>query len=121
MPKKQPRGASEGTIPPIPKDFKSPWIGKRVDNLVRWLKSKPEGRDLDDRHFVVLDKVAKDDPPTIINCRFGDHNAHGDKVFLIRKWPLKAVEHLFGAPEDTWDEWIRYYGNAEIKYDKDAA
>jgi hypothetical protein len=39
-----------GTIPPIPEEFKSPWIGRRIDDLVKWLKVKPEDADVNDRH-----------------------------------------------------------------------
>lgn len=65
----------------------------------------------------MLDKGARDDPPTIVVCRIGDLNAEGDKLFLLRKEVLRATEHLSGAPADAWDEAVRYRGNAEIEYD----
>jgi hypothetical protein len=120
-PEKQPGTRNDGTRPPIPENFESPWIRKQLDELAKWLKAKPSETDLNDRHFAVLDKGAKANPPTIVVCRIDDHNAEGDKLFLLRKGRIEAVEHLIGAPPDVWDEWVRYKGNAEIEYDDDDA
>ena len=68
----------------------------------------------------MLDKGARDNPPTIVVCRLGDLHAEGDKLFLLREEALAATEHLKGAPADTWDELVRYKGNAEIQCDDDA-
>ena len=103
-------------------DFKSPWIGQKLDALVQWLQAKPEDTDLNDHHFAVLDKGAKDDPPTVVICRIGDLDLKGDKVFLIRKGSVTAVDWLVGAPSDAWDELTRQgKKNAEIEYDDNGA
>ena len=117
-PKKKPYWRSEGTIPPIPKDFTSPWIGRNIRELVQWLKDEPEETDLNGRHFAVLDKGARDESPTVVCCRFGDLHAQGDKLYLVRESSVGAVEHLVGAASDTWDEVTRRgKRNAEIEYD----
>ena len=116
LPKKQ-HNVNEGTIPPIPKDFASPWVGQIMHELVGWLKAKPTDIDLNHRHFAVLDAGARDDPPTVVVCRWGDMHGSGEKLFMLRKPAMKAVEHLLGAPADVWDETIRIHGGAEIRYD----
>lgn len=111
-------GPKEGMTPPIPVDFASPWIGRPMKDLVEWLKAKPEDDNLNDRHFAVLDTGARDDPPTLVVCRFGNLRGEGDDVYTLRKGPSTAVDHLVGCPSDGWDEYVRYHGNAEIRYDQ---
>ena len=94
----------------------------RVDELVEWLKAKPEETDLNAHDFAVLDKGAMDDPPTIVSCRIGDLDLNGDKLFLVRKDSVAAVEHLVGAPSDTWDLLTRDgEKNAKIEYGEEDA
>ena len=121
VPKKQHGTVNDGTRPPIPEDFQSPWIGKPLDELTKWLKNKPSETDLNDRHFAVLDKGARADPPTIVVCRIGHLHAEGDKLFMLRFDGIRAVAHLGGASEDVWDQMVLDKGNAEIEYDDDDA
>lgn len=121
-PKKQSRDPNDGTKPPIRKDFKSPWIERKLDEMVEWLKGMPEDIDLNAHYFGALDNGAKRDPPTIVVCRIGDVELKGDKLFLLRKDSIKAVEHLVGAQSDAWDELTRHgEKNAEIEYSDNAA
>lgn len=121
LPEKQ-HGAGKGTKTPIPKDFKSPWVGRGLDELVKWLQTKPESADINERFFAVLDKGARDDPPTIVICRIGDLDRKGDKVFKFRYEPLEGAEYMVGAPPDFWDENERNGVHiAEIEYDEDEA
>ena len=120
---KLPRDSREvnfGTKPPIPKDFKSPWIGSRLEELVQWLKVKPEHIDLKAYHFAVLDKGAKDDPLTMVVCRIGGIGHNDDNLYLFRKEAEEAVAHLIGASSDGWIEFTRGgEKNAQIIYDDD--
>ena len=120
-PKKHPSIANEGTRPPIPDNFESPWIGKQLDELTTWLKAKPSETDLNDRHFAVLDRGARANPPTIVICRVGDRHREGDKLFMLRLSGIRAVELMCGAPPDAWDQMVEDKGNAEIEYDDDDA
>lgn len=108
---------NDGTIPPV-SDFKSLWIGRPIDELVKWLQAKPEDTDLNERHFAVLDKGAKDDPATIVVCRIGNYKREGDEVYILRKQCPRGVEHLLGAAPSDWDETVRIFGNVEIRYDE---
>jgi hypothetical protein len=107
---------NEGTRPPIPKSFQSPWVGKPMNELVEWLNTKPDDTDLNDCYFAILDKGARDDPPTVVVCWI-DTEHH--KLFLERQGVGDAASHLIGAPKDSWTEFARYGGTAEIRYDDD--
>ena len=121
-PEKQEEELGEGTIPPISKDFKSPWTGKKIDKLVQWLQAKPENIDLNARHFAVLDNGARDDPPTMVVCRVGDQFGDGDKVFMMLLNPEDAANHLRGADADVWVECdLRGEDTTDIEYDSDDA
>lgn len=79
----------------------------------------PEGSDLNAHHFAVLDKGARDNnEPTMVVCRIGGIGHKDNKLYLFRKPPTLAIEHLIGAPSDAW---IEMSGdgkrNAEIEYD----
>lgn len=97
------------------------WVGRKLDELVQWLKAKPEEIDVNCHHFAVLDKGATDNPPTVVVCRIGDLELKGDKLFLLRFERIRAVEHPLGAPSDAWDELTRCGRSAEVDYgDNDA-
>ena len=114
----RPQGRGEGTTPPIPKGFKSPWIGTKIEDLTKWLQAKPEDIDLNSHHFAVLDQGAKDDPPTIVVCRIGGIDFEGDELYVLRKNVVQAIDQLIGAPSDGWTEAVRYRGNSEIWYNR---
>ncbi|KAL8639554.1 MAG: hypothetical protein Q9226_008859, partial [Calogaya cf. arnoldii] len=45
-----------GTPTPIDPSFSSPFSGKSLDDIARWLRGKPQTVNLDDTFFGVLDK-----------------------------------------------------------------
>jgi hypothetical protein len=119
-PRKSPSNVNDGTEPPISKDFVSPWIDCKMEDIIRWLQAKPEDAGFNSRFFAVLDAGSKDDPATVVVCRIGDAEGEGDKMFSFRFPRVRAVEHLAGAPQDMWDELTRYgHGDAEIRYGHD--
>jgi hypothetical protein len=120
-PRKKPNNLEDCTKSPIAKDFTSPWIGHGIEDIARWLQATPEDCGFNSRFFAVLDAGAKDDPATVVVCRIGDSGGEGSKIFSFRFPRVRAVEHIFGAPQDTWDEHTRYgHGDAEIRYGDDA-
>jgi len=120
-PKKKSSNVHDCTKPPIPKDYRSPWIGGKIDDIIQWLQAKPDDTGFNPRFFAVLDNGSKDDSPTVVVCRIGNMDSQGDKVFAFRYERVRAVEHLTGAPQDVWDELTRYgHGDAEINYGDDA-
>lgn len=118
VPKSKPRKIENSpncTDVPISEDYRSPWIGQRLDSIIQWLKGLPDDTGVNPRFFAVLDLGAKDDPPTIVICRIGDQDGEGDKVFSFRYNRTRAVEQLIGSPQDVWDDLTRYgHGDAEI-------
>ena len=87
--------------------------------MVEWLKGKPDDTDLNERKFAILDRGARDDPPTIVVCRIEDPDAEDHGLVLRRMGVRDGVDQLIGAPNDWWKEYARYAGNAEIRYDND--
>lgn len=87
--------------------------------MVEWLECKPDDIDLNERYFAVLDKGARDDPPTIVICRIGDLHTEQFELILMRKPVIEAIDQLIGAAPVTWREYARQGGKAEIKYDDD--
>ena len=75
------RNVNLGTEGPVSETFRSPLIGKKVEDVANWLKKKPDTVDLDPRHFVILDKGAAEN--TIIVCRLGNAEHKGDALYYI--------------------------------------
>jgi hypothetical protein len=60
---------TEGIKPPVPSSYKSPFIGKKAEDVATWLKNNPEEAELDIHFFAVLDKTAEEG--NVIICRQG--------------------------------------------------
>jgi hypothetical protein len=66
----------EGTQPPLPEHWSSPWVGKSVEDCARWLQKMPtyEGpqyyhhTSVDREYFVAMDEFSMEDD-TIMACR----------------------------------------------------
>lgn len=88
------------------------------DELVLWLKAKPDDVDINAHHSAILDKGAKSGKPIIVICRIGGIEFKDDKIYMLRKEVIDATNHLIGAPSDAWveqtDDGSR---NAKIEYD----
>jgi hypothetical protein len=61
--------ATEGTTPLVPSSYKSPFVGKKAEDVATWLKNKPKEAQVDIHFFAVLDKTAEEG--NVIICRQG--------------------------------------------------
>lgn len=67
------------SIPPINEHWCSPFQGKTIEDVVAFMKSLPEDRDVDYHHFAVLgEDFAQRRMVTIY--RIGDENLIGDEL-----------------------------------------
>lgn len=55
LPQEQENGQIEGTIPPLPRTWRSPFLGATVEQAFEYVKDAP-GELLNRKHIVVLDK-----------------------------------------------------------------
>lgn len=83
-----------GTEPPIPDGWTSPWIGKSVEDVAKWLRAKPDFVDLDSNYFAVLDAKAVDG--TVVVCKIGDKQTKGDEITMVRDQARHSSTHLAG-------------------------
>ncbi|KAI4260215.1 MAG: hypothetical protein L6R42_004160 [Xanthoria sp. 1 TBL-2021] len=68
----KPDGTHElGTPMPIDPSFSSPFTGKSLEDVARWLRGKPQPVNVDDRFFGVLDKQAEKSGKIAV-CRLND-------------------------------------------------
>jgi len=68
---------SEGTKAPVSTDFKSPFIGKALEECAKWLQRAPEERELNREYFTALDEHSKEDD-TVLLCRIVDSDGSGN-------------------------------------------
>ncbi len=116
-PKKRPNVVNNGTPTPIADNFKSPWVGKPVEDLLKWLQAKPVEADLNFWHFAILDQGAKAKEPTIVVGRVGNHALEGDHIYLLRHEASYAATFLIGSNTNDFDELTKDGKmNAEINY-----
>ena len=100
-PHKRPKHTNLGTSPPIDENFRSPWIGKKVENCVNWLQQKPDTVDLDVHHFAVLDRQAAVDG-IVVTCKIGDRHLEGIELKFLRKPAVEASAWLVGLEFGDW-------------------
>ena len=68
-----------------------------------WLRNKPDGADLDEHHFAVLDRRAAIDC-SVVTCKIGDKHLKGDALDCYR-WPARfASAWLVGLEAGQWEE-----------------
>jgi hypothetical protein len=112
-----PHKANLGTSAPISPSYPySDFVGQKVTDVAQWLKLKPETADLDEHHFVILDRRAEKDG-TVVVCRIGDAHLEGDKLDYIRFPAEMASLHLGGMEFGTWEDFNGDgSGTAKIEY-----
>lgn len=106
------QGGQDGTIPPIQESFKSGFVGKKVEDVAKWLQEKPDDVDLDSHHFAILDRRTENDG-TIVICRIGNKDLEGDELDYTRLEANLASLHLGGMEYGTWEE---LSATTEIEY-----
>ncbi|CAG8952868.1 hypothetical protein HYFRA_00007582 [Hymenoscyphus fraxineus] len=102
-PRKQGDQYTDGTKPPVPKDWNSPFLGKSIPDAVEFMEGLPDESTVDWHHFVI---VGEDYLKSgIVNlCRIGDEELKGKEVDVL---PC-SVEHasltLMGLEPHGWEE-----------------
>lgn len=93
---------SEGTKPPV-SSYKSPFIGKKAEDVAKWLKDRPEDADIDIHFFTILDKSAKEG--SIVVGRQGGYNLKDlDNLEFIRLDAEFGVSLLYGGKVGLWED-----------------
>lgn len=87
-------------------------MGKKVEEVAKWLQEKPDDVDLDSHHFAILDRRTEKDG-TIVICRIGNKDLEGDQLDYTRLEANSASLHLDGMEYGTWEE---LSATTEIEY-----
>lgn len=103
-PKKKPPGheAPDGTKPPV-SAYKSPFIGKKAEEVAGWLRAKPDDVDIDMHFFAILDRTAKDG--FVVMGRQGGYRLEDlNNLEFIRTDPYDAGLTLYGQNIGLWED-----------------
>jgi hypothetical protein len=88
----QPNGSvlppANGTEPPIPESYESPWLGKTVEECARWLQAAPDDIASNKKHFAAMNEFSKEDD-TVLLCRINTDNGG----FKVDYFPI-TTEHV---------------------------
>ena len=95
--------ANLGTEPPVSKEWKSPFINYKAEDVAKWLKGKPDGVDLDSQHFAVLDANTVEDKKILV-FKIGDIDRKGHELDSFRFDPQRAAGFLAGLEWGEWEE-----------------
>lgn len=99
---------NEGTHPPLPSTFASPFAGQSIPQVAKWLQGAPDHVDLDGRFFGVLDDVSEQDD-TVQLCRIGDGQGEGAEG-LVQWFPVAVRGEFFGhIPAGAFDDDLKGY------------
>ncbi|KAF2443356.1 hypothetical protein P171DRAFT_414795 [Karstenula rhodostoma CBS 690.94] len=58
----------EATKPPLENSFKSPWIGKTVEDCAVWLQNAPDNSGVEREYFTAMNRFSREDD-TVLTCR----------------------------------------------------
>ncbi|KAF2794778.1 hypothetical protein K505DRAFT_336642 [Melanomma pulvis-pyrius CBS 109.77] len=113
-PKKVSGVATEGTKPPV-SSYKSPFIGKKGEEVAAWLKNKPKEADVDIHFFAILDKSAE--KGSMVMGRQGGLDLKDmDSLEFMRLDAEFATSVLFAMQYGSWEEMKTSTGLTEIEY-----
>lgn len=68
----------EATKPLLDDSFKSPWVGKTVEDCAKWLQNAPNDSGVQREYFTAMNQFSKEDD-TVLTCRIRNENG-GVKV-----------------------------------------
>lgn len=77
----------EATKPPLEDSFKSPWIGKTVENCAEWLQNAPNDSGVQREYFTAMNQFSKEDD-AVLTCRIRNE---GSEV-KVDYYPLSTAE-----------------------------
>ena len=106
--------ATEGTKPPV-SSYKSPFVGKKGEDVATWLKNKPKEADIDIHFFAILDRSAEKGL-MVVGRQGGRDLKDMDDLEFIRFDAEFATASLYAAQPGTWEDMKTLKGLAEIKY-----
>jgi hypothetical protein len=106
--------ATEGTKPPV-SSYKSPFIGKKGEDVATWLKNKPKEADIDICFFAILDRSAEKGS-MVVGRQGGRDLKDMDDLEFMRFDAEFATASLYAAQSGTWEEMKTSTGLAEIEY-----
>ncbi|KAL8656070.1 MAG: hypothetical protein Q9210_000508 [Variospora velana] len=108
-PQRKPDGTGQiGTRPPIDPSFSSPFVGKSLEDVARWLRGKPQSVDVDNRYFGVLDKQAEKSGKVAI-CRLNDPKVEEEVASCILRKANYSTLFLAGLDSDLdWDDLVTF-------------
>ncbi|KAL8906214.1 MAG: hypothetical protein Q9171_006357 [Xanthocarpia ochracea] len=96
----------DGTPAPIDPSSSSPFVGKSLEDVARWLRGKPQSVDVDDRYFGVLDKQAEKSGKVAI-CRINDPKVEEEAAWCILNKADYSTLFLGGLDSDLdWEELV---------------
>ncbi|KAI4230773.1 MAG: hypothetical protein LQ349_006040 [Xanthoria aureola] len=106
-PQRKPDGTGQiGTPTPVDPSFSSPFVGKGLEEVAKWLRGKPQNVDLDSRYFGVLDKQAGKSGKVAI-CRLNDPKTEKEPAWCILRDADESTLFLAGLPSDLdWNELV---------------
>ncbi|KAF1843216.1 uncharacterized protein K460DRAFT_341102 [Cucurbitaria berberidis CBS 394.84] len=58
----------EATKPPLADSYKSPWVGKTIEECAKWLQAAPEDTAVLKDYFTAVNEFSKEDD-TVLTCR----------------------------------------------------
>ncbi|KAL8658291.1 MAG: hypothetical protein Q9226_001107 [Calogaya cf. arnoldii] len=106
-PQRRPDRGQIGTPTPIDPSFSSPFVGKSLEGVARWLRRKPQSVDVDGRYFGVLDKEAEKSGKIAI-CRLNDPKVEEEAAWCILRAADYSTLFLAGLDSDLdWNELVQ--------------
>lgn len=116
-PKKEANKSNIGTAPPISASFNSPFVGQKIEDVARWLRTMPDNIDLDGHHFAIIDDVSREDR-SIVVCKIGDKSLKGDEPDYRRYPAMRGSTLLRGLEYGEWEEVHRKATDTKIVYER---
>lgn len=92
----------EATQPPLDDSFKSPWIGKTIEECAQWLQNAPSDSGVQREYFTAMDQFSKEDD-TVLTCRVRNENGEVE----VDYYPLATKEiamHMLTNRGSKFDE-----------------
>ncbi|KAL8686739.1 MAG: hypothetical protein Q9218_006896 [Villophora microphyllina] len=108
-PKKNPEGPkAQGTATPVDPSFSSPFVGKNLEDVAKWLRGKPPNADVDDRFFGVLDMQTARSGKIAV-CRLNDPKVEKEVAWCILRTAEYSALYLAGLDSNLdWNENVEY-------------
>lgn len=101
---------SEGTHAPISTGFRSPFVGKTLEECARWLQRGPDEVELNRQYFTALEEHSKEDD-TVLLCRTVESDDDSGNV-ILQYFPVPtgdAVAEMQTSLGTKFDEKLQNY------------